>query len=156
MLLAVVIFLLVVGSIIFHFATPGLGLWFPEIATDWSSIDLTINVTFWVTGFVFVAVNLFMAYCVYRFRHKPGHKAVYEPENTRLEWWLTVSTAIGVAVMLAPGLVVWAYIVGPPEEAAEYEVLAQQWQWQFRYPGADGELGGGRCKVCDRDQSLWH
>ncbi|MGI9250434.1 MAG: c-type cytochrome [Pseudohongiellaceae bacterium] len=141
MLLAVVIFLLVIGSIVFHFASPGLGLWFPDIATDWSTIDLTINVTFWVTGAVFILVNLFMAYCVYRFRHKPGHKAVYEPENTQLEKWLTIVTAVGVAVMLAPGLIVWAQFVDVPEEAAEYEVLAQQWQWQFRYPGDDGVMG---------------
>ena len=141
MVLAVVIFLLVVGSIVFHFATPGLGLWFPELAADWSTIDLTINVTFWVTGAVFVLVNLFMAYCVYRFRHKPGHKAVYEPENTRLEKWLTIVTAVGVAVMLAPGLVVWAQFIQVPDEASEYEVLGQQWQWQFRYPGEDGVLG---------------
>ena len=82
MALAVVIFLLVIGSIIFHFASPW---WFTERAADWGSIDFTINVTFWVTGFVFIAVNLFLAYCVYKFRQKPGHKAVYEPENHKLE-----------------------------------------------------------------------
>ena len=141
MVLAIVIFLLVIGSIIFHFATPGLGLWFPELAADWGLIDFTINVTFWVTGAVFILVNLFMAYCVYRFRHKPGHKAVYEPENVRLEKWLTIVTTVGVVAMLAPGLVVWALFVDVPDEAADYEVLAQQWQWQFRYPGADGQLG---------------
>ena len=43
MALAVVIFLLVVGSIIFHFASPW---WFTDIATDWGSIDFTINITF--------------------------------------------------------------------------------------------------------------
>ena len=43
--------------------------------------------------------------------------------------------------MLAPGLFVWASFVTPPENALEYEVLGQQWQWQFRYPGADGILG---------------
>ena len=138
MALAVVIFLLVVGSIIFHFASPW---WFTDIATDWSSIDFTINVTFWVTGFVFVACNVFLAYCIWKFRKKPGHKAVYEPENTKLEAWLSIFTTVGVVAMLAPGLFVWATFVTPPDNALEYEVLGQQWQWQFRYPGADGILG---------------
>ncbi len=138
MTLAVVIFLLVVATIIFHFASPW---WFTDIAADWGSIDLTINITFWVTGFVFIACNLFMAYCVWKFRQKDGHKAVYEPENHKLEAGLSILTTIGVIAMLAPGLFTWATFVTPPENAAEYEVLGQQWQWQFRYPGADGVLG---------------
>jgi len=138
MTLAVVIFLLVVATIIFHFASPW---WFTDIAADWGTIDLTINITFWVTGFVFIACNLFMAYCVWKFRAKEGHKAVYEPENHKLEAGLSIFTTIGVIAMLAPGLFVWASFVTPPENAAEYEVLGQQWQWQFRYPGADGVLG---------------
>lgn len=138
MALAVVIFLLVIGSVIFHFASPW---WFTDLAADWGSIDFTIDVTFWVTGFVFIAVNLFLAYCVFKFRKKEGHKAVYEPENTKLEVILTVVTTIGVIAMLAPGLFVWAQFVTVPDEATEYEVMGQQWQWAFRYPGADGVLG---------------
>lgn len=138
MTLAVVIFLLVIGSVIFHFASPW---WFTDIAADWGSIDFTINVTFWVTGFVFIAVNLFLAYCVYKFRQKDGHKAVYEPENHKLEVWLSAITTVGVVLMLAPGLFVWASFVTVPEEATEFEVMGQQWQWAFRYPGADGQLG---------------
>lgn len=138
MALAVVIFLLVVGSIIFHFASPW---WFTDIATDWGSIDFTINITFWVTGFVFVACNVFLAYCIWKFRQRDGHKAVYEPENAGLEAKLSIFTTVGVVAMLAPGLFVWASFVTPPENALEYEVLGQQWQWQFRYPGADGILG---------------
>lgn len=138
MVLAVVIFLLVIGSIIFHFASPW---WFTDIAADWGTIDFTIDVTFWVTGAVFIAVNLFLAYCVYKYREKPGHKAVYEPENHKLEVTLSVITTIGVIAMLAPGLFVWATFVTVPEDATEFEVMGQQWQWAFRYPGADGQLG---------------
>lgn len=138
MAMAVILALLVVGSVVFHFVSPW---WFTPIASNWQSIDFTINVTFWVTGFVFVAVNLFLAYCVYRYRHKEGQKAVYEPENTKLEVGLSIITSIGVIAMLAPGLVVWAMFVTVPEEATEYEVVGQQWQWSFRYPGADGVLG---------------
>lgn len=141
MALAVAIFLLVVGSIFFHFAVPYFGWWFTDIAADWGSIDFTITVTIIVTGTVFVLLNLFLAYCVYKFREKEGHKAVYEPENAKLEVWLSVITSIGVIAMLAPGLFVWATFVNVPEGATEYEVMGQQWQWAFRYPGADGQLG---------------
>ena len=76
-----------------------------------------------------------MAYAIIRYRHREGAKANYEPENKKLEVWLTVLTAIGVAAMLTPGLFVWAKFVNVPEGATEIEALAQQWKWSFRLPG---------------------
>lgn len=138
MALAIVLILLVVGSVLFHILSPW---WFTPIASNWGFIDSTVNLTFWVTGAVFVAVNLFVAYAVVKFRHREGIKADYEPENAKLEGWLTVVTAIGVAALLAPGLIVWAKFVNVPEDAAVVEAVGQQWHWSFRFPGADGELG---------------
>jgi cytochrome c oxidase subunit 2 len=148
MLLALALIFLVVGSIIFHFASPW---WFTPIASNWTMIDDTINITFWVTGIVFVAVNLFMAYAVMRFRHKKGQKAAYEPENKKLEWWLTGITAVGVAAMLAPGLFVWAKFVNVPEDAMTFEAIGQQWHWSYRFPGADGELGAVKARLVSID-----
>ena len=111
MLLAVVIILLVVGSVLFHFLSPW---YFTPLASNWELVDFTVDITFLVTGIVFVATNLFMAYCIIRFRHREGHKADYDPENTKLESWLTAVTAVGVAAMLAPGLVVWGQFVTVP------------------------------------------
>jgi cytochrome c oxidase subunit 2 len=111
MAIALVLVLVVVGSVLFHVLSPW---WWTPIASNWGYIDSTIVITFWITGAVFSAVVLFMAYCVYRFRHKEGQKAAYEPENKRLESWLTAITAIGVAAMLAPGLYVWKQFVTVP------------------------------------------
>lgn len=138
MKIAIALIVLVVGSLIFHFVSPW---YFTPIASNWDSIDFTVDVTFWVTGFVFVAVNLFMAYCVFKYRNKKGSRASYEPENKKLELSLTIITSIGVAAMLAPGLYVWAKFIEVPEEAHLVEAIGQQWQWQFRHPGKDGELG---------------
>src|SRR6267378_2361224 len=70
-----------------------------------------------------------------------GRQAAYEPENKKLEWWLTIGTAIGVAAMLAPGLVVWHQFVTVPADATDIEVMGQQWRWSFRLPGKDGRMG---------------
>ncbi len=138
MILVVMIVLLVVGSLAFHFLSP----WYlTPLASNWDMIDLTLDITFWVCGIVFVAINLFMAYCVWKYRYREDARAEYEPENKKLEVWLTVITAIGVTVMLAPGLVVWADFVTPPDDADEIEVASQQWHWTFRLPGEDGEFG---------------
>lgn len=138
MKLVIVLVLLVIGTLLFHWLSPW---WMTEIASNWTFIDTTIDITLYITGFVFVAVNLFMAYAVYRYRHSPDRRADYEPENKRLEWILTIFTAVGVAAMLAPGLVVWADFVTVPEDADQMEVMGMQWQWHYRYPGEDGKLG---------------
>ena len=135
---AVVLILLVIGSVLFHILSPW---WFVPLASNWAMIDFTIDLTFWVTGTVFVAVNLFMAYCVIKFRYKKGARSTYEPENKKLEGWLTGLTAIGVAALLTPGLFVWADFVNVPEEAHVVEAVGQQWHWSFRYPGVDGKFG---------------
>ena len=153
MILAIALVLLVVGSVLFHFLSPW---YFTPIASNWGTIDDTISITFWVTGFVFVAVNLFMAYCVIRFRHRKGRRAAYEPENKKLEWWLTGVTTVGVAAMLAPGLFVWANFVDVPEDAPIVEVVGQQWHWSYRFPGKDGKLGTVRRPARQRHESVRH
>lgn len=138
MIIATVLILLAVGSVVFHFWSPW---WWTPIASNWGYIDDTIIITFWITGVVFVAVILFMAYCVLRYRNTPTRVAEYEPESTKLEVWLTVVTSLGVAGMLAPGLFVWNQYVTVPDDADHVEVLGQQWSWGYRYPGKDGILG---------------
>jgi cytochrome c oxidase subunit II len=151
MAIAVVLVLIVVGSVVFHMLSPW---WWTPIASNWNYIDATLVITFWITGVVFAAVVLFTAYCVWRFRHRPGHRAHYDPENKRLEVWLSVATSIGVAAMLAPGLIVWKQFVTVPDDATEVEVFAQQWFWSFRLPGADGKLGRSDAMLVTSDNPL--
>ena len=138
MVLAIALVLLVVGSVLFHYLSPW---YFTPIASNWGHIDDTVTLTFWVTGFVFVAVNLFMAWCVMRYRHGKVKAAHYEPENKKLEGWLIGLTTVGVAAMLAPGLVAWAKFLDVPKDAAVFEVVGRQWYFNYRFPGADGVLG---------------
>jgi cytochrome c oxidase subunit 2 len=130
--------LVAVGSVVFHFLSPW---WWTPIASNWGYIDDTILITFWVTGIAFVAIILFVAYCVFRFGHVEGRRAAYDPENKAMEWWLTGLTTVGVTAMLTPGLFVWAQFITVPEGAAVFEAVGRQWQWNFRLPGKDGVLG---------------
>lgn len=151
MAVALILVLVALGSVIFHLVSPW---WWTPIASNWSYIDTTIVITFWITGAVFVAIVLFMAYCVYRFRHQPGRQAHYEPESKRLELWLTVITGIGVAAMLTPGLFVWRQFITVPEDATDIEIFGQQWQWAFRLPGPDGKLGITDARLISPDNPL--
>lgn len=138
MLFAFVLIAIVIASVLFHFASPWVAT---SLASNWQSMDDTLAITLAVTGLFFVVINLFVAYTLLRYRHRDGSRAAYEPENRRLERWLIGITTVGIASLLAPGLFVYAKYIHPPQEAIVLEVLGLQWQWYYRFPGVDGQLG---------------
>ncbi|MYA16016.1 MAG: cytochrome c oxidase subunit II [Gammaproteobacteria bacterium] len=138
MAVAIVLLIIVIVSVLLSFFSP----WkFTEIASNWGHIDNTVILTFWICGVVFALIGVFMVYTTWKFRYREDARADYEPENPKLEWWLTIVTTIGVVAMLAPGLIVWNDFVNPPDDAQEVEVLSKQWGWAFRFPGEDGRFG---------------
>ena len=104
MKLVIVLVLLVVGSLVFHFLSPW---WFTPIASNWTTIDLTIDITFIITGLYLSRLT-----CSWPTRIplslQPRSPRHIRTEKKEARNWLTAITAIGVAAMLAPGLVVWA------------------------------------------------
>lgn len=151
MAIAIGLLILLVFTVVFHFVSPW---WFTPLASNWGTMDDTIELTFWVTGVVFIAITLFMIYCVIAFRHTENRKAEFEPENKKIEVWLTVATTVGVVILLAPGLKVWGNYVAVPDNAHIVEVIAQQWQWSYRYPGVDGKLGTADAKHISFDNPV--
>ena len=134
----IIFFLVILGSILFHIFTP----WYwTDVASNWGSMDDTITLTFWIGGGVFILVCLFMVYCVFKYSYKEGRKAEYKPEDKKLERILTWLTTLGVAALLAPGLIVWNQFINVPSNAIHVDVMAWQWNWQYRLPGKDGKLG---------------
>jgi len=115
--------------------------WLPPLASNWGAIDTMLMIALVVTGLAFVAVNLVIAYFVFRYRGQPGRKAVFLPDNPALERTLILITTLGIIVLLAPGLFVYSRFIRPPQDALVVEVVAQQWAWSYRYPGQDGTLG---------------
>ncbi len=135
---AVALVLVAIGSLAFHLASPW---WITPIASNWHAMDDALMLTFVITGVAFVALHLFVAYAVVRFRHRAGHRASPEDGNRKLEWWLIGVTTAGIIGLLAPGLTVYARLIDPPRNAMVFEVMGQQWQWHYRLPGRDGKLG---------------
>ena len=139
----------IIGSVLFHILTPW---WWTDIASNWGAMDDTINLTFWIGGGVFILVCLFMVYCTFKFSYKEGRNVEYKPEDNKLEKILTVATTLGVAALLAPGLIVWNEFINTPKNALNIEVMAWQWGWQYRLPGEDGKLGTAQVvKISDEN-----
>jgi cytochrome c oxidase subunit 2 len=118
--------------------------WFPTPAsTQADPIDTLWDVLVIVSVPVFVGVQAFVMYCVWRFRMRPGQELQDGPPihgNTRLE---VVWTVIPAVIIL--GLCTYAYFVLEDIEEAKanewrINVTGQQFTWTFEYPK---EITGG-------------
>jgi len=146
MAIAIVLILIVIASVLFDILAPWQAT---PAASNWGSIDTTLFITLIICGIFFIAITVFMAVAVMRYRHKDGVRAAYQPESKKLELWLIIVTSVGIAAMLAPGLVVYNDFIRVPKNAYELEVVAQQWQWAFRFPGQDAKLGKSDVRFID-------
>jgi cytochrome c oxidase subunit 2 len=114
--------------------------WFPTPAsTQADPIDTLWDVLVIASVPVFVGVQSFVLYCVWRFRMRPGQELQDGAPihgNTRLEVVWTVLPAL-----LILGLCTYAYFVLDDIEEAQAQewrinVTGQQFTWSFEYPEA--------------------
>ena len=106
-------------------------------------IDQILNFIFWLTLFVFVATQGVYIYYLVKYRRRPGHKAFYSHGNNTLEfWWTIIPTAIFLTLAIW-GNRVWGELTQSPipPDAVTVDIVSYQYGWDFRYPGADGQLG---------------
>ena len=67
----------------------------------------------------------------------------------------TVIPAIVLVAVIIYGLTVWNKITAAPAPGTmEVEIYAKQFDWTFRYPGKDGQLGATDFRLIDGDNPL--
>lgn len=108
-------------------------------------IDSMFNVTLFFTGIVFVLTQIALFYFSWKYKHTKGRKALYYPENNKLEMWWTVIPAIVLTTLVVIGLYRWFQITGPePQDSNVVEITGKQFNWMLRYPGKDGKMGANQ------------
>jgi cytochrome c oxidase subunit 2 len=142
--------------------TAGLFAWpkwrMPDsISAHSGAIDRQFKITLIVIGAGFVLTHAALGYAVWRYRAKDGERASPSSGNARVE---IIMTAIIGAVFIAlaiTGQGVWAglRLNQAAPGAMRVEAVAQQFVWNFRYPGADGRFGRVDPKLYnDADNSI--
>jgi cytochrome c oxidase subunit 2 len=119
--------------------------WFPQAITEHGpAYDQQFLITIIVVGVAFAAAQIALGYAVWRFRDTgDGTRAVYSHGNNRMEILWTAITAVIFISVAVLGQRVWAglHFQPAPPGSARVHVLAQQFQWNFHYPGPDGVFG---------------
>jgi cytochrome c oxidase subunit 2 len=128
----------------------------PESASEHGvALDQMMNITFIITGIVFIVTQIILFYFSWRYQQRKGQKALFYPENDKLEIAWTIIPAIVLTVLVFGGLKAWRNITAAPEKGtAEVELFAYQFGWTARYPGADGVLGNANYNLISSSNEL--
>ena len=126
--------------------------WLPHLASDREAIDHSLWWSLLVTGLVFIATNLVLAWLSWKYQDHAGARASHWHDNTKLEWTWTGATAAIMFVFMFHALGLWADVnKDAPPEAMLVEVTGQQFAWNVRYPGRDGMLGRTDHKLASQE-----
>jgi cytochrome c oxidase subunit II len=127
-----------------------------QASTEAGKIDTLLNVMIVLSAFVYAIVLVMLGYCVWKYRAKPGDEGDGEPihGNTRLEiTW----TAIPTVIVLFGAIYSWI-VLGDLEskasDALRLNVTAQQYEWTFNYPQANGKVVSSKELVVPEGRQL--
>lgn len=105
-------------------------------------IDNMLKITIIITGIAFVITQFLLFWFSFKYQESEKREVLFYPHNNKLEIIWTVIPAIVLTVMVGYGLFYWYRITGDaPKNAVQVEVTGKQYEWIFRYPGKDNELG---------------
>ena len=107
--------------------------------------DLLTNVMHIFMALLFVGWGIFFLFCLVRFRARPGHKANPSPIKGKISKGVEIGVAIfEAALLIGISFPVWASVkedLPLDKNPVHVRVIAEQFQWNFHYPGPDGKFG---------------
>ena len=137
--LLLVLLLITLISVYLFIAHPW---WFPAgVSAHAAAMDHQLMTALWILGGLFVAGHIVLA--LFLFRGRSQKVSRYLKGSWRLELTWTLLIACLFFWFNVAGERVWSAMQmhGPSTSALEVEVTGVQFQWYFRYAGADGKLG---------------
>jgi cytochrome c oxidase subunit II len=118
----------------------------PVLASEHGGqVDSFIFYVHFIMGLLFVGWSAYFLYVLFRFRKSKNPKASYIGAKTHASSYIELAVVLAEAVLLIGFAVpLWAKVVDKSPSEAEstvVRVMAQQFQWNFRYPGDNGKFG---------------
>ena len=130
----------------------------PQAAAHAADIDRMTGWVHWFMLALFVGWGLFFIYTLIRFRRFRNPKADYNGVTSHYSTYLEVAVAVVDTVLIVGfAIPLWAQRVNafPREnEATLIHVVAEQFAWNFHYPGPDGIFGRRDIKLISPSNPL--
>ena len=136
--LRLALLLVVVGCVYLFLAHP---YWFPAGVSSLSGlIDHQFRIALWTFGTLFVVGHLILVWVLSK---KPQAGGKPSGGSWRLEVGWTVAITVIFFWFNISGDDLWSRMMPPEKQGGQIgiEVTGVQFQWYFRYPGADGVFG---------------
>lgn len=117
----------------------------PDYSAHGAELDrLNANVH-WLMLILFVGWGLVFLFMLMRFRAKKHPKAIYHGTKSHLstyaEFGILIVEIVLLVVFSIPLWARWTSPPGPDQNPLEVRVVAEQFAWNFHYPGADHIFG---------------
>lgn len=130
------------------------GYWLPpDFSTHGAGVDQLINIIHWFMLVLFVGWGLYLAYCLIKFRERPGHQADLTPRSFPIPKYVEIGVVlVEVFLLIFFSYPIWARYKSefPPEtESLHVRIIAEQFAWNIHYPGADGKFGATKAELID-------
>ncbi|MEK6675259.1 MAG: hypothetical protein AABZ47_06340 [Planctomycetota bacterium] len=118
----------------------------PDVSEHGWQIDRLINILHVFMAILFVGWGIFLVRCLVLYRKKPGHAASYELLKAKPAKYAEIVVMVfEVIVLVGFSMPVWASVKNDlpkdSENPFKVRVIAEQFAWNFHYPGPDGVFG---------------
>ena len=108
-------------------------------------IDQMMEFVHWLMAVLFIGWGTFFVYTLIRFRKSRNPKADYHGVRSHTSSHLEFMVVLAEAVLLLGfAIPIWGKRVNgprPTENVERIRVVAEQFRWNFHYPGPDGVFG---------------
>jgi cytochrome c oxidase subunit 2 len=108
-ILALVFLVVGLASFFWELSVHGAETFFklPSASAHSEEYDDMFMITFWLTCVVFVITHILLFWYTFKYQHSNTRKALYYPDNHKLELIWTIVPAAVLTVLVIRGLIVW-------------------------------------------------
>ena len=128
-----------------------------NMSVQGAAIDEINAIVHWLMLVLFVGWGLFFIVSLVKFRASKNAKADYSGVKSHLSSLLeAVVAVIEIVILFGFGFPIWAArVTDVPStyESVHLRVVAQQFAWNFHYPGPDGKFGKTRTDLVDEQEN---
>jgi cytochrome c oxidase subunit 2 len=108
-------------------------------------VDALMVYLHWLMFALFIGWSIYFVYVLWRFSARRNPQADYDGSKSHLPKGIEFGVVAAEAVLLfCVAMPIWARAVDnfpKPEDSTVIQIMAQQFAWNARYPGADGKFG---------------